>query len=130
MRYIRNYKIFKAQRLAGKGEYEKAKTIVRKLLVHMPNSVAFNTFLADIKLFSNEWDLAEKVYDKSRIILEQEENINKKNKRFLAAYINYRIKAISYRKVGKEFKNASEFAKLINELEADRNIKALFSLPE
>ena len=108
MRFIRNYKIFRSQRLAEKGEYEKAEIIVRKLLAHMPESVAFNVSLADIKLVSKEWDLAQKIYDKSKIILEQNESINKKNKRFLTAYINYRIKAISYRKAGKKFENASD----------------------
>ncbi len=48
----------------------------------------------------------------------------------LAAYTNFKIKGITLKIANKPFLKAFEFTKLINNLEADRNFKALFPIPE
>jgi tetratricopeptide (TPR) repeat protein len=130
MRIIRNYKIFTSQRLAQKGKYGEAEKIVLELMNKYPRSVAYNTFLADIRLFSGKIESALAKYKLSKKILEENANISKENRRFLAAYINFRTTAIGFHKAGKEFANWREFSKLINDLEANRYLKRLFLLPE
>ena len=130
MRIIRNYKIFRSQRLAQKGKYGEAEKIVLELMNKYPRSVAYNTFLADIRLFSGKIDSALVKYKLSKKILEEKANISKENRRFLAANINFRTTAIGFHKAGKEFANWREFSKLINDLEANRYLKRLFLLPE
>jgi tetratricopeptide (TPR) repeat protein len=130
MRFVRNYKIFKSQRLAAKGKYDDAEKIVLKLMEKHPNSVVYNIFLADVRLFSGQVDSAHDQYNLAKKNLDENADITKENRRFLAAYINFRTTAIKFHKAGEEFSKWKEFSKLIRELEADRSLKSLFLLPE
>ncbi len=130
MRLIRNYKVLKSQHLAKKGKYGEAEKIVLELMEEYPRSVTYNTFLADIRLFSGKVDSALDQYNLSKNILDGETDISKENRKFLAAYINFRTTAIGFDKAGEEFSKWREFSKLIRDLEADRSLKNLFPLPE
>lgn len=129
MSIVRNYRLFKVQRLCQKKEFVKARALAQKLLKETPESVVSNTVLADVFLFSGKLREALAQYKVAKAILDAK-YFDAKNKRFLAAYINIRSRAINYRIAGKSFQNAMEFAKLINGLEAQKNLKSLFSLPE
>ncbi len=130
MRAIRNYKLFKAQRLSQKGEYGRATQIIDKLLERHPNAIVFNLLAADTKLYSGDLPAALEQFHFVKQLIDRQETIKAKNKRFLAAYTNYKIKGITLKIENKPFPKAFEFTKQINGLEADRNLKALFPLPE
>ena len=130
MRAIRNYKLFKAQRLSQKGEYGRATQIIDKQLERHPNAIVFNLLAADTKLYSGDLPAALEQYKFVKQLIDRQEKIEAKNKRFLAAYTNFKIKAITLKVNNKPFPKALEFAKLINNLEAQKNLKALFPLPE
>jgi len=127
---IRNYRILRSQRLAEKGRYGEAERIVLKLVEEVPSSVAYNVFLADILLFSGNAEAALARFALSKGILDDKADISPKNRRFLAAYVNFRTTAIRFRMAGEDFPNWREFSKPVRDLEADRSLKNLFRLPE
>lgn len=129
-RFIRNYKLLRAQRLVAKVEYSKAERIVRRLLEKFPRSVGYNLFLADIKLFEGDIERALSMYRATKQILDSEQEVTEENRRFYAAYMNFRTTAIQFHNKGQDFAKWREFATLINKLDADRLVKRLFPLPE
>ncbi len=129
MKIIINYRVLRAQNLARKGEYTKAIAIARKLLSHQPRSVGFSLLLADIELYSGNLPAALMQYEKAKELMDLPPYLSKNNKRFLAAYANFRITAVKFHSAGKEWPNWKEYAKLIEDLDADKRFKRVFSLP-
>ena len=75
MRAIRNYKLFKAQRLSQMGEYARATLIIDKLLERHPNAIVFNLLAADTKLYSGDLPAAlEQFHFVKQLIDRQEDN--------------------------------------------------------
>ena len=129
-RFFRNYKLLRAQRLVSKGEYTKAERIVSRLLEKFPRSVGYNLFLADIKLFAGDIEHALTMYGATKQILDSKQEVTQENRRFYAAYMNFRTTAIQFHSKGQDFAKWREFAALINKIDADHHIKRLFPLPE
>ncbi|MBM2290315.1 hypothetical protein JQX09_00220 [Sulfitobacter pseudonitzschiae] len=129
MKLLRNYQIFRAQRLAAKGDFITARSITNALVAKFPRSVGYNLFNADIDLFAGDTTSALDRYEICKELVEVSSEMSFRNKRFYNAYINFRQIAIDHHLAGHEWPEWSEFAMLVNVLDADRNIKNLFLLP-
>jgi predicted Zn-dependent protease len=129
MGILRNYRLFRVQRLCRKQEYKKALTLAQRLLAQTPDSVVANTILADVLLFSRDLEKALPQYGVAGSIV-QTKKMDAKDKRYLAAYINSRILAHEYNRAGKLSRYRTEIASIVNGLEAHKNLKSLFLLPE
>ncbi|WP_424979859.1 hypothetical protein [Leisingera sp. S232] len=129
MKFLRNYQILRAQRLAVKGDFIRAKNIASTLISKFPRSVGYNLFAADIDLFSGDTKSALERYERCKEFVKSSTEMSSRNKRFYNAYINFRQTAIDHHLAGQEWLKWSEFAKLVNGLDADRSIKNLFWLP-
>jgi len=81
-------------------------------------------------LYSGTLPVALEQYHFVKQLIDWQEKIRAENKRFLAVNTKYKIKGITLKIGNKPFPKAFEFTKLINDLEADRNLKSLFPIPE
>jgi len=129
MRVIKNFRIFRAQRIARNGDFDRARKIVLSLISQYPSSVGYNIFLADIELFSGNLAEALEQYEISKEILEDRPEISNHNRRYYTAYVSFRTTAIKFKNADQEWSNWMEAAKLIEGLSADRNIKRLLLPP-
>lgn len=129
MKLFRNYQIFRAQRLAAKGDFITARNITKALVSKFPKSVGYDLFHADIDLLSGDTTSASERYEICKALVEVSSEMSSRNKRFYKAYINFCKTAIDHHLAGQEWSKWGEFAKLVNGLDADRNIKNLFPLP-
>lgn len=129
MKLLRNYQIFKAQRLAGRGDFTRARAITNTLVAKFPKSVGYNLFNADIDLFSGDVPSALERYKFCKELLDASDEMSSRNRHFYKAYIGFRKTAIDFHLAGQEWSKWSDCANLVNELNADRNIKNLFPLP-
>ena len=129
MRIVRIFWIFRAQRIVQNGDFGKARKIVRRLISKCPKSVGYNLFLADIETFAGNLEKALGQYEISKTILEEEPEISSQNRRYYAAYMNFRTTAIKFNNAGQEWPEWMEVARIIEGLNADKNIKRLFLLP-
>jgi Tfp pilus assembly protein PilF len=129
MRIANNYRVFRARELARKGDFGRAKVVVRKLISHDPNSIGYNLLLADIELFSEDFANASRQYQAAKELMRLEPRLSKRNRRFLAAYANFRITAMKFHSAGQEWREWKTAARLIEELDADKRFKRVFKLP-
>ena len=129
MRLINNFQVFRAQELARKGDFVKAKKIVRNLVSRYPQSVGFHLLLADIEMFSGDLVEALKQYKTAKKCVELEPKLSKRNRRFLSAYANFRTIAVESHRTGKDWSEWREVAKAVEELDADKRFKRVFKLP-
>lgn len=128
-RIFRNYQLFRVDRLSRNGRHAQAKKAAISLLRRYGQSVVYNMLLADVLLVSHEIDAAREQYEIAGRNLGRSKSIVGEDKRYLQAYKNFRLYEIASHKAGKEFKRKRDFAKLIREIDADRQYKRLFSLP-
>lgn len=100
MKLLRNYHIFRAQRLAGKGDFIRARIITNTLVSKFPKSVGYNLCNADIGLFSGDTTSASERYEICKELVEASSEMSYRNKRFYNAYINFRQTAIGHHLAG------------------------------
>ena len=128
MRIIRNIRLLRALHLCRRCEFHRAADIVEALRAKNPEFVSLSIFRADIFLFAKDLKAAKNLYEHSKETLLSK--IISENRRFLLAYVNFRLKAIECNISGTVFRDADQFAVLINRMKASGMLKAVFELPE
>jgi hypothetical protein len=128
MRIVRNIKLLRALHLCRRCDFHRAAEIVEALRAKNPKLVSLSIFRADIFLFSKDLKTAKNLYEHSKETL-MRSSISE-NRRFLLAYVNFRLRAIECKNNGTVFRDADQFAGLINRMKASGMLKAIFELPE
>ncbi|MCB2130879.1 MAG: hypothetical protein KDE03_17880 [Rhodobacteraceae bacterium] len=116
-------------RALAKRDYGTARILAERAVAKNSESVAGTVTLGDLCLFEQRYADAVKHYKKARQWITSDETLTSEDRRFIAAYINFRMHAVAKRLKGEEFENWTEFASKINSLPAKRMYKDVFVLP-
>lgn len=114
----------------SKKQYERAQSITRAGYDSDRDFGPYHLVLADLALFDGNYGEANSFYRSGEKLIKMSLPVGNQDRRFLLAYLNFRLRAIEEKAGGANFDKSPLFARKINDLPAKVAYKDIFLLPE
>ena len=114
------------RRIITSGNYSKGYQNAISLSRKFPGDERVLTLLADASLFSREVSVSEGNYNRVISLLDADTSLSKDNKRFLRAYISYRLLEVGFLQDNQKSVAKPHVVEDINSIPAGSSLRALF----